>query len=36
MQSLEDDTDQVEDGYANTEYVDPEDPHPDKFKMMIV
>lgn len=30
-QDLEYDTDQV-DGYANNEYIVPEDPHPDEFE----
>ena len=29
---LEDDTDQVDDGYTNYEYIVPEDPHPDEFE----
>jgi len=29
---FEDDTDQVEDGYTNNEYVEPKNPHPDEFE----
>ena len=31
-QDLEDETDQVEDGYANNEYVESKDSHPDEFE----
>jgi len=31
-QSLEDDDEDVEAGYANNEYVEPEDPHPDELE----
>ena len=31
-QGLEDDDDHVDDGYTNNEYVEPEDPNPDKFE----
>jgi len=31
-QGLEDDDEEVQAGYANNEYVEPEDPHPDKLE----
>jgi len=35
MHGLEDDDEEVEAGYANSEYIEPEDPHPNEFEVIV-